>query len=126
MLKIEVGLRSERIRERRTERAERAEHLCSFIQIAAVAGRDPYHRSLGESRQADIGCEFVGRIAEIVMRGAQHFTRLRDREEDEAAIDLADRVEAILERCSDAEVARAAPHAPKQVAVLVRARSQAA
>ena len=107
---------------------ERLDHLLALVERARPARHREAHvlevPLLGQERQRrrevepDEAAQLLGRLGDVLAVEAQHVVGPVDRVHDRAAVDVGDRVQAVLERGHDAEVAAAAAQRPEQVGVL--------
>ena len=106
---------------------ERLDHLLALVERAGPARNREAHvlevPLLGQERQRrremepDEAAQLLGCLGDVLAVEAQHFVGPVDRIGDRAAVDVRDRVQAVLERRDDSEVAAPSAQRPEQVAV---------
>ncbi len=125
LLHHRVGLHRDVVDERCTQGAHGRQHLLAFL------GRAVVHRKLAHDRRSVGGAQHGGHRRQLV-RGRSGELRvhleegvsLGSRVEDQAGVELADRLQPVVEPGHDAEVAATTADGPEQVRVLLGARGQ--
>ena len=114
---------------------ERLDHLLALVDRTGPARNREAHvlemPFLGQERQRrremepDEAAQLLGGLGDVLAVEAQHLVGPVDRVGDRSAVDVRDRVQPVLERGDDPEVAAPAPQRPEQVFVLVLAGGDA-
>ena len=126
-----IGHRADMGADRFDDVEERLDHLLALVEWTGPAR----HREtdvlempfLGQERErrremeADEAAQLLGGLSDVLAVEAQHFVGPVDRIRDRTAIDVRDRVQSVLERGDDTEVAATSPQGPEQIFVLVLA-----